>query len=417
MKFNDIVKPLQSIRLSNNEKAYIRASLKDTMRTCVPVRVGLWQSLILWSRQYKHYQLNYHSMPILIILALVLGGGGISLAAEGTIPGDILYPVKVNITEPVRGFVAFSDEAKVSWNTERVSRRLNEAEELAAKKGLSAETLSTIQERFKDHANDAQSRIKNVASTNPEKAVELSSDLEITIKAHARILDSIGISLDGDTNTNVKLLLKDVDKEEEDTHKENKNAQDAILSARFTTTAFAAEGKRKAAENKLAEVSAFVKAWENKNGTTTVASANIRLQDAQKVFADGDIELKAQSYEKAFLLFQKAHNMAQEVKLLIDAKARFEKEDGRDNDDDKTDDDGRDNNATSSSDRSKTRSDNNDDERKKDKQSQETKSNQDNNSSDKDKIDIEIKGRVEEDTENQSSSIEGSGKIKIDFDF
>jgi hypothetical protein len=411
MKPDDIIQALQSIRLSNHEKASIRASLKAAIRNSAPVRVGVWRGLILWSHHYKHYQLHFRFMPILIILALVLGGGGISYAAEGSLPGDMLYPVKVSINEPVRGFVAFSDEAKISWNIERVERRFNEAEELAVEKRLSADTRATLQGRFKDHSDDAQLRIKNVASSDPEKAVELSSSLETTIKAHSRILGSIGLSLDGDTDTHVKLILKDADDEESDTRKERESAREAILSSRFTTTVSAAEGKKKAAENKLAEVSAFVKAWEEKNGTTTAASARLRLEGAQKVFANGDVELKAQSYEKAFLLFQEAHSMAQEVKLLLNAKMRFEKESDHGDDKKKTDD-GKDVSATSSN-KIKGRSDS-DEESEGDKRSEEVRSNRDASSTEV-KVEIETKGRLDEDKENESQTFEGSGKIKIDL--
>ena len=65
-------------------------------------------------------------MPIILILALMFGGGGISYAAEGAVPGDALYPIKVSVNEEVRDLVAFSPEAKADWETRRLERRLAE---------------------------------------------------------------------------------------------------------------------------------------------------------------------------------------------------------------------------------------------------------------------------------------------------
>src|SRR3989338_6446139 len=53
---------------------------------------------------------NLKPMTIALIIALLIGGGT-SFAAEGAVPGDVLYPVKVNINEEIRGVVAFSDTA------------------------------------------------------------------------------------------------------------------------------------------------------------------------------------------------------------------------------------------------------------------------------------------------------------------
>ena len=62
-----------------------------------------------------------HPMPIaLFVLVLVGAGGGVSLAAEGSLPGDVLYPVKVSVNEEVRSALTFSLESKTAWEAKRV---------------------------------------------------------------------------------------------------------------------------------------------------------------------------------------------------------------------------------------------------------------------------------------------------------
>ena len=77
-------------------------------------------------------------MPIIIIVALLLGGGGTSFAAQSSLPGDVLYPVKIHVNEAVRSSLTFSTASKASLETELAEARLKETEELAAEGKMNA---------------------------------------------------------------------------------------------------------------------------------------------------------------------------------------------------------------------------------------------------------------------------------------
>ena len=68
-------------------------------------------------------------MPALLALLLLIGGG-VTLVAEQSIPGDFLYPVKINFNEEVRSLLAVTDQDEARWQTEAAERRLSEAETL-----------------------------------------------------------------------------------------------------------------------------------------------------------------------------------------------------------------------------------------------------------------------------------------------
>src|SRR3989344_5538093 len=51
--------------------------------------------------------LRMPAMALALILVVTIGGAT-AFAAAGTLPGDTLYPVKVNVIEPVRGRMAES---------------------------------------------------------------------------------------------------------------------------------------------------------------------------------------------------------------------------------------------------------------------------------------------------------------------
>ncbi len=129
-------------------------------------------------------------MPIfagITILALI--GGSTSFAAEGTLPGDFLYPVKVGFNEEVRAIAAFTPEAKADWDVRRAERRLEEAEKLTARGAVSENTNAKIAARFDESAERAEAGIAELeAGGDVRKAADIASRLETSIRTHKKIL-------------------------------------------------------------------------------------------------------------------------------------------------------------------------------------------------------------------------------------
>jgi len=58
-----------------------------------------------------------------VMVGFIAGGGGLAFASERSLPGDILYPIKTNITEEVVASFQSTPEAKIAWEEKRVERR------------------------------------------------------------------------------------------------------------------------------------------------------------------------------------------------------------------------------------------------------------------------------------------------------
>src|SRR3989344_80686 len=140
----------------------------------------------------------------------VLGiSGGISFAAEGALPGDLLYPVKIAINEEIRGAVVLSAGERAKWESERLTRRLEEAEELAHKKEFNAEARAKGEENFKAQAERVEKRITDFESSGEnQKAADLRANPETSLGAHEKILEK----MDGEEVT--KFLPKVREKKE-----------------------------------------------------------------------------------------------------------------------------------------------------------------------------------------------------------
>lgn len=187
---NKIKNIAEKITLLREEKENIKTNLLDFIKSS-PVAVkstnGIF-SKALFSRLF-----NLKFAPafagILLILAV---SGGVSLAAEKAVPGDLLYPVKVGINEEVRAAVSFSVEAKTHWDTRRLERRLEEAEKLALKKEFSAEARSKVEANFDVYAERVERRIAEFEEKgNVQKAADLSLNFEVSLDAHEKTLEKL----------------------------------------------------------------------------------------------------------------------------------------------------------------------------------------------------------------------------------
>ena len=150
-KIEQLEELAQSVSLSENERARVSSELETYMED-TPVRSRALK------RQTKHRQIamplsfiKLHPMPIAVLLIAALLGGGTSVAAASSLPGDTLYSVKTEINEPIRGMFKFSDENKAEWQEKLAERRNGEMSDLKAKGELSPERLRKAKHHFNKH--------------------------------------------------------------------------------------------------------------------------------------------------------------------------------------------------------------------------------------------------------------------------
>ena len=181
--------------LDAHERARMREELKLFMtehpaRMPFILRMSTSFSSILDAAPLSYVRLH----PVALALVLVLGlGVGTSYAAERALPGDVLYPVKLNVTESLQGALAVSDEAKAQWNAKRASRRLAEAEVLAQNGRLTAEVQSAIEMQFDKSNDEFDANVRALASATGSASVvaAATADLEMSLKSHDETLAKV----------------------------------------------------------------------------------------------------------------------------------------------------------------------------------------------------------------------------------
>ncbi|MEE8519212.1 MAG: DUF5667 domain-containing protein [Dehalococcoidia bacterium] len=107
-------------------------------------------------------------------LALVFGGGtGTVAASTGSVPGDMLYPVK-ELSEEARLWLARSPEEKVATYSRMVEERVSELMELTAdgKYQTSATAVSRLGEHLSDLAELTQTDTADGADAGLTRSLE-----------------------------------------------------------------------------------------------------------------------------------------------------------------------------------------------------------------------------------------------------
>ncbi|MDO8496170.1 MAG: hypothetical protein Q7S43_01815 [bacterium] len=315
------IKQAKDIHLSKNEKATIRQSVlnfisQNLVRSEAPARLSYGSNIFF----FNHFNLT-KTMAILLIISLMVGGG-VGLAAEQSLPGDSLYQVKIGMNEEVRGWLSVSEEVRANWEVERVQRRLEEAERMASRGSLNAESRAVIEANFEAQSERVRDRIAKFESKdNFNAAIGVSSNFEVALKAHERILAEL---LDEETDAVLKIEIKPikirVGSEASEAKKSREENEDKVSAKVRVDIRSAAEGKLKAAENKIEEVGKFIENMESKLGAEATAQAKARLTLANQTVVEGKTKFESKAYGDAFILFQKAIRIAQEAKLLVQAR-------------------------------------------------------------------------------------------------
>lgn len=275
--------------------------------------------------------LRIRFMPIIAVIAtiIVMIGGGTSLAAESSLPGDALYKVKVNVNEEVKAAFAVSDETKARLAASLAERRLQEAAKLTVEGRLTAEMQAEIESRFNAHVEKFEMRANRLAAKGKANtAVELSSNLEASLKAHGLVIASAGGGAKSEGRGEIQVgvinsLLTTIEAKLVRVQKTRVDAETNVSAGAKADVEAAAQGKLKAATNKIAEARGAIERTRGSVSTSTTAQAETRLRLAEEAVVEGKAQLEADTFAEAFISFDRAHRLAQEAHLLINGAEKF----------------------------------------------------------------------------------------------
>src|SRR3989338_5181735 len=210
MNMNNLLKILRNITLSQDEKAQMRRNIAAFMdmnpfgntagdlsaEALAKAERNSALARLTFRRGINLQLIKGKSMPELIIALIVALSGGTAVAAQGSLPGEALHPVKM-VMERIDSGLSLSADAKANTSLKFAERRLEEAEKLAVEGKLDAELVAQMEKRF-----DAQeARMKSIiekleANGKTEAAARLSSNVEAMLNAHDEIVAKLKAKID-----------------------------------------------------------------------------------------------------------------------------------------------------------------------------------------------------------------------------
>lgn len=147
------------------------------------------------------------TMPFIAIAAAVLIGGGTSFAAQGSLPGDMLYPVKVHVIENVRSTLALGADAEARLQADLLEERVEEAMELKTQGRLEGELETKVNARVAAQTEAAE-------RANDDSDAEVETDTNTRIRLAIAAFDSLrggdgALAINTDTRAEARLMAKE----------------------------------------------------------------------------------------------------------------------------------------------------------------------------------------------------------------
>jgi hypothetical protein len=122
----------------------------------------------------------------LAVLILVV----VPVAAERSVPGDVLYLVKTEINESIQSQFANSPYEKVVHETKLIERRIAEARLLASEGKLTVEVEAAIAKNVKEHADAAQIGLEELRGNNADEAAIAEIAFDSALEVQSAVLNS-----------------------------------------------------------------------------------------------------------------------------------------------------------------------------------------------------------------------------------
>ncbi len=188
---------LNTVRLPEEAKTRMRAELIAYAELHAPRPAPI----SIPSPFFSAFSLRIYS-GLSIALLLIVSIGGTAYAAENTLPGDILYSVKVGFTEPLQTALVPSERGKAAWNAILAERRLEEAAQLAAINKLTPSVQTELATNLTAHISATETHAAELErSGDTTGSLSVQSDLEARLTAHEQILGVIAAHYDAGTSS------------------------------------------------------------------------------------------------------------------------------------------------------------------------------------------------------------------------
>lgn len=254
----------------------------------------------------------------IVIISVILLLGTTSAFAEKSVPGSVLYGVKIFVNEPVAGVFAFTKEEKTEWKERLVERRLDEAKKLISENKLDEVSRLELENKIKLQVEDFNTKVKELALIKNQSAN--SSDLNIRMQASLQAYKNVfdDVSLNENTNETTKQETKKlVDVIQNSSQTVNQEIKTQINTNQSIDDSSMAYQKQKDTEDLLKSVKLSYQKDKIKLSVNIQNQIDSKLSSSEKSIEEGKTLLNTPDYKGAIDKFNLSITTLNSTKLLM----------------------------------------------------------------------------------------------------
>ncbi len=329
---------LKNVKLSETKRESIRYALIQHMEQTQKKSVWDFRFMMKYSTAF--------------VLAFIVTGGGLSYAAAASLPGDVLYPIKIHVSEKAEVVLA-PQIKKIEIKKKHVENRFIEIETLAREDKLTPETHSIAQNQLeKDFEGFDQALEKLEKEESVSIALTATASIEPVVEHHNEVMKELTKNSDEEKALSATITAV------AQTKIDNLNKKEEILIAQAeekeSKKEVAKESIAEIAQNKLKEaqekldnlntetleysyVKNTTKVFENElSGDELLAPAELPkkvksidiLFETENTLIDAELYFENEEYGNSLRSSQKAIRLTEELSRIVsdEAKGEFEPE-------------------------------------------------------------------------------------------
>lgn len=197
-----MIEAMKRSGMTAGEKARLRAELFASIEN------GNWKETPVSSPYLKHFGVpsrfhfswkTFGKIGAVSALSLLFVMGGLTYASGSALPGDLLYPIKINLKEGIEDKLTFAPAQKIALREKRIQERFTEMEKLIKENKVTPETLSIVNSEIQVEKEKINSDIEEINKGNPQAAEEAKQNLQTSIDARQ---DKIGSQIKANDDLN-----------------------------------------------------------------------------------------------------------------------------------------------------------------------------------------------------------------------
>ncbi|MFA6522962.1 MAG: hypothetical protein WCS85_01175 [Candidatus Peribacteraceae bacterium] len=168
----------RSVRANRDDLSRVRSTLAAYTISYLPQRM---RSFLLLKRS------------LAAVGATLVFGSTVCVAAESAVPGDVLYPVKTAVNEPVlEAMASLTPATRAQWKVTQVNRRLQEMGHLSDREELTPEHEEKLTRKIEERMQQALTQIDALEETDQAgSTAEIRDSLGQTLRKNEKLLKKL----------------------------------------------------------------------------------------------------------------------------------------------------------------------------------------------------------------------------------